>query len=107
MEEGSCQIQGFKYNRKTQERQSSGGLMVNSSGGLWALREWQVKKVLPKGISEGCEDLSCKCTLSQSAEDPFLFVSQVPGKLSCPQAGWQKGHALIYLNGSCLRRGRK
>lgn len=71
MEEGSCQIQGFKYNRKTQERQSSGGLMVNSSGGLWALREWQVKKVLPKGISEGCEDLSCTCTLSQSAEDPF------------------------------------
>lgn len=77
-------IQGFKYNRKTLERQSSGGLMVNSSEGLQALREWQVRKSCPKAFPDGCEDLSCMCTLSQSAEDPFSFVSQVPGRLSCP-----------------------
>lgn len=45
--EGSGQIQCFK----TQRRQSTGELMVNSPVGLPALRQGQVKKALPGGVA--------------------------------------------------------
>lgn len=49
--EGSGQIQCFKHNGRTQRRQSTGELMVNSPVGLPALRQGQVKKALPGGVA--------------------------------------------------------
>lgn len=68
----------------------------------WERGRW--RKFCPKAFPEGCEDLSCMCTLSQSAEDPFSFVSGT----------WQTALSLgkmaegmcSYLH-ECHRRGRK